>query len=212
MKYMNKIFHKIYMIMTLNILFMISSAISLFTFTLYPSLVTGYQLVRKDRMETNKFKIRMLTDYISLFKENIRNYYKEGIMFFVVSLVIFINIYFLSKRNDAISNFMYYISIFASIFVFVSMNLSAYLVANEKLTRFENYKNSLLITLAFALDIMLALCLMVGAMLIAEAISLMLIFLIIFASSIYIFDFVFTNILEKKSLSHIVFGKRHRQL
>ena len=200
-------FEKLYYYLVMSLIYLVSMLAGLVFLTFGGSHVLLYKLNDKLSRERYKEKIKIF----KFFKENFisftKKYIKISLLYISLILVLFLDIFYFSTSISPIYTALFYIVLIIGFVIVNAMYLSFLLMAKYPQLSFKNVaQNSIALVVVNIVDILFLDVLLALIALLFYKVSAILLVILLPGIFIKLSYYIFTRILDKKSLSYLLFN------
>lgn len=201
------VFEKIYYLLTYSVIYVIALLMGLGFLTFAGGNILVYKLDSLLNAERYKEKIKIF----KFFKENIitytRKYIKISLLYVSLLVIIAVDIFYFSTSINAVFNALFYLMIILAFIIINSMAISFYLISQyDQITFLAIAKNSISLVVVNIIDIILLNILLVLGGFLLNKISPILLLIILPGLFINLSAYFYKKMLEKKSLTYLLFS------
>lgn len=200
-------FEKLYYYLVMSLIYLVSMLAGLVFLTFGGGHVLLYKLNDKLSRERYKEKIKIL----KFFKENFivftKKYLKISLLYISLILVLALDIFYFSTSINPIYTALFYLMLIIGFVIVNAMYLSFLLMAKYPQLSFKNVaQNSIALVVVNIVDILFLDVLLALIALLFYKVSAILLVILLPGIFIKLSYYIFTRILDKKSLSYLLFN------
>lgn len=200
-------FEKLYYYLAISVVFDLSFLCGLGIFSFATSHIVAFNIYNKLANERYKEKVKIFKILKENLLSNLKENYKMSLIYILLLIIISLDIFYFSAANGTLYKTLFYIFIILIFVVLNAMIMSFFIkIMYPSLNLKENIQNSISLIVVNIVDILLLDILIGITTYFLNKISFILLILVFPGIYIELTYYVYKKILEKKSISYLLFN------